>query len=206
MYTKFLNLDEDKKIRILNAAMKEFAAKGYERASTNEIVKEAEIAKGLLFHYFANKKQLYLFLYDYCIDVIIEDFYKKMDYSRTDFFDRLRQSMEIKFEIWEKYPDIFEYVKSSYLETASEVHGEMEEKRKVIMGESMPKILDGVDYSFFKEGIDLDKVYNIVMWSFEHYGMEMVKNARAMSELMDKSRIFPEVDAYIQLFKDAFYK
>ncbi len=62
MFDKFLTLDQEKQERILNAASKEFAQKGFVNASTNEMVKEAGISKGLLFHYFKNKKQLYLFL------------------------------------------------------------------------------------------------------------------------------------------------
>lgn len=61
MFAKFLSLDKEKQDRIINAAMKEFAQKGYDKASTNEMVKEAGISKGLLFHYFQNKKQLYFF-------------------------------------------------------------------------------------------------------------------------------------------------
>lgn len=59
---KFLELDKLKQDRIINAAMKEFALKGYKNASTNEIVKEAGISKGLLFHYFTNKKA-YFYIY-----------------------------------------------------------------------------------------------------------------------------------------------
>ena len=47
---KFLKLDDEKRDRILNAAMKEFRY-GYVKASTDIIVKEAGISKGLLFHY-----------------------------------------------------------------------------------------------------------------------------------------------------------
>ncbi|MFD6209493.1 TetR/AcrR family transcriptional regulator, partial [Peribacillus sp. NPDC060253] len=72
MFSKFLNMDKEKQDRIINAAIKEFAQKGYDNASTNEIVKEAGISKGLLFHYFQNKKQLYLFLYEHMIDILME--------------------------------------------------------------------------------------------------------------------------------------
>lgn len=104
MVSKFLNLDSEKQNRILNAAINEFAEKGYENASTNDIVKEAGISKGLLFHYFKNKKQLFLFLYDYCIDVSLTEFYKKIDLNERDFFVRLRQIHLIKAELLNKYP------------------------------------------------------------------------------------------------------
>ena len=41
------------------AAAKEFAAQGYDKASTNNIVKEAGIGKGMLFYYFGSKLELY---------------------------------------------------------------------------------------------------------------------------------------------------
>ena len=62
MEPKFLALDQDKQDRILNAAMEEFARNGYKNTSTNKIVKQAGISKGLLFHYFSNKKELYLMI------------------------------------------------------------------------------------------------------------------------------------------------
>jgi len=43
---QFDKLKPEKRERIINAALKEFARNGYEKASTNEIIKEAEIAKG----------------------------------------------------------------------------------------------------------------------------------------------------------------
>lgn len=91
VFEKFFNLDSEKQDRVINAAIKEFAQKGYDKASTNEIVKEAEISKGLLFHYFKNKKQLFLFLFDHCIQIITDDFYKKIDLTETDFFKRIRR-------------------------------------------------------------------------------------------------------------------
>ncbi len=51
--------------RYHQCALMEFAVKGYDLASTNEMVKAAGISKGALFHYFASKKDLFLFLCDY---------------------------------------------------------------------------------------------------------------------------------------------
>ena len=45
MYSAFEQLESEKKSHIINAALKEFAKNGYEKASTNNIVKEARISK-----------------------------------------------------------------------------------------------------------------------------------------------------------------
>lgn len=90
IYSKFNSLEPEKRARIINAALKEFARNGYEKASTNEIVKESDISKGSLFNYFNSKKELYLFLLDYVAEMI-EKIYAEVDWNETDFFERMRQ-------------------------------------------------------------------------------------------------------------------
>ena len=78
MFSKFLNLKPEKQEKILEAAIREFADKGFEKASTNEIIKEAGISKGILFHYFQNKKNLFLFVYDYSVELCMDEFLKRL--------------------------------------------------------------------------------------------------------------------------------
>src|SRR5574342_213283 len=120
MFSKFHNLDKEKQDRIINAAIKEFAEKGYDRASTNEIVKEAGISKGLLFHYFQNKKQLFLFVFDYCYELVVDEFYKKINLQETDFFKRMRQAIIVKMEMLSTYPDIFKFIQEVFMEESAE--------------------------------------------------------------------------------------
>ena len=55
MNDKFFDLKKEKQDRMINAGLHIFAMNGYRHASTDEIVKEANISKGLLFHYFESK-------------------------------------------------------------------------------------------------------------------------------------------------------
>ena len=50
MNNKFFDLKKEKQDRMINAALKVFAIYGFNKASTDDIVKEAGISKGLLFH------------------------------------------------------------------------------------------------------------------------------------------------------------
>lgn len=52
--------------RILNAAMEEFSGKGYEGASLNTICSEKGISKGIIYHYFKDKNELYLLCVEEC--------------------------------------------------------------------------------------------------------------------------------------------
>ena len=57
---RFENIDPERRKKILDAAQKEFTKSGYEGASLNEIIQEAEISKGSLYYYFEDKTDLYL--------------------------------------------------------------------------------------------------------------------------------------------------
>ena len=45
-------MDQDKRERIINSSLEEFSKNKFEKASTNTIVKNANISKGLLFRVF----------------------------------------------------------------------------------------------------------------------------------------------------------
>ena len=56
---KFANSSEENtKNRILQAAMKLFARKGYDGTTTKDLAKTAKVAEGTLFRYFPNKKAI----------------------------------------------------------------------------------------------------------------------------------------------------
>ncbi len=167
MFSKFLKLDIEKQDRIVNAAMKEFALKGYDSASTNEIVKEAGISKGLLFHYFQNKKQLYLFLFDYCYDTIVDEFYKKTDLTEPDFFKRTREAVKIKMELLGKYPDIFKFMEEAFLEDAADIKLDLEKEKRELTEMNMGKFFEGIDYSKFRDDVDIQIVLKIITYTFE---------------------------------------
>ena len=58
----FLNLKEEKKERILNAALEDIAAYGYDKASVTRIVKRAGIATGSFYQYFEDLDDLFLYI------------------------------------------------------------------------------------------------------------------------------------------------
>ena len=60
----FINLPNDKKETLINAAMKEFSRAPLFEASISNIVKEAGIPRGSFYQYFEDKEDLYYFLLD----------------------------------------------------------------------------------------------------------------------------------------------
>ncbi|AJH00893.1 TetR/AcrR family transcriptional regulator [Clostridium beijerinckii] len=207
MVSKFLNLDSEKQNRILNAAINEFAEKGYENASTNEIVKDAGISKGLLFHYFKNKKQLFLFLYDYCIDVSMTEFYKKIDLNERDFFVRLRQIHLIKAELLNKYPKMLKFIEVANMEKSSDIENDLNTINKEELESASKRVFDGIDLSKFRDGIDIEKAINVVIWSFQGFNAKVLEEAKlSSSKQINYDKAFIEAEAYTEMLKSCFYK
>ncbi|MGA9225065.1 MAG: TetR/AcrR family transcriptional regulator, partial [Mesobacillus sp.] len=176
MTSKFFSLNKEKQERILNAALKEFAQKGYENASTNEIVKLAGISKGLLFHYFNNKKELYLFLYNHFVEVLSEEFFNELDFSERDIFDRLINLMILKSRMMIKYPEVFDFMISASMEIAEEVKNELASTNTEQMHSSYARLFDNIDLGKFRDGTDIPRTINIIMWTLEGFSnQELVK-------------------------------
>ncbi len=73
----FWNLPADKRQRLIDIAVEEFANNDYDNASISRIVARAGIAKGSIYQYFAGKKELFLFLLDLSNQ-------KRLEYVRND--------------------------------------------------------------------------------------------------------------------------
>ena len=58
----FLNLPEEKRKIIIDAAIEEFAEYGLENASTNRIVANSGISKGSFYQYFEDKQDVFMYL------------------------------------------------------------------------------------------------------------------------------------------------
>jgi AcrR family transcriptional regulator len=207
MFSKFFNLNQEKQDRILNAALKEFVQKGYENASTNEIVKEAEISKGLLFHYFKNKKTLYLFLYEHFMEMFIQDIVAKLDRHENEIFARYRQIGLLKFELYSKYPEMFNFIKSIYKEDASEVKGDIDKLNKKFLNTGYQDLFGDIDYSKFKEDIDVEKAINVIYWTLEGFAYQYLDKVTALNiEEIDFEGLMAEMEVYCEMLRNAFYK
>ena len=58
----FLNLNDSKQKNIFEAGVREFAAKSFNQASINQIIKDAGIPRGSFYQYFEGKEDFYLYI------------------------------------------------------------------------------------------------------------------------------------------------
>ena len=121
MNEKFYALPEEKQSQILNAAYKVFATNQYKKAPTSEIAAEAGISKSLLFHYFHNKLELYLFLWKHAADLTKKYMCKYKVYETDDFFAMMRRGLMAKCAVMRKYTFLSLFSINSYFETEPDI-------------------------------------------------------------------------------------
>lgn len=88
----FFNLPEEKRQRIIELALQEFATHPYGKASLSNIVARAGIAKGSMYQYFEDKKDLYLYLLDLAAKEKVAYIQQGVD-PNADFFTALEQTI-----------------------------------------------------------------------------------------------------------------
>jgi len=207
MLVKLFNLEPRRRNAIINAGLKEFAAKGFNEASTNVIAKESGISKGLMFHYVNSKKDLFLFLYDYCTDLINKEYFALMNFKEKDIFERLRQSYLLQLELLQKHPWIFEFNKITSLTTSDEINKELEERLKEKQSLCYETMFSLIDESKFREDLDLEKSKQLIFWANIGFTNQILEDIRD-SEIIDLNydRILAELDGYLNELRKIFYK
>lgn len=176
MNEKFFALPEEKQHTIINAGFRVFSQNSYKKSPVREIAEAAGISKSLLFHYFRNKKELYLFLWDYCAKMTLECLNKYQCYAETDLFEIMYRGLQAKAALIRQYPDMALFSMKAYYEKDPEVRGEIqksiEEHGSYTTQASMLKL----DPEIFVPGLDLECMYQDMFWAAEGYLWEKMQN------------------------------
>ncbi|WP_160115357.1 TetR/AcrR family transcriptional regulator [Varibaculum vaginae] len=101
---RFQQLDPKKAQRIINAAVTEFAEKGYEAANTNEIAKTAGIAVGSLFQYFKTKENLFRYVIHLGAGIIETDIAAILE-AEISAREKIRKMMFLTINACKEYPE-----------------------------------------------------------------------------------------------------
>jgi len=195
---KFLSLPIDKQKRIVDAAFSVFGNNTYKKASTADIAAAAGISKGMVFHYFGSKKELYLYLLSLCGKILFEEHEKNIDKTATDFFDRIKMASQIKITALKKHPHILAFIRNVHTETDSEVTCEIKNIFSSVSANSWDTIFDGVDFIRFKNPNAPELLLKLLVWA----GVGMADNRLDEKEMDENLDVFVRC---LDLMKENFY-
>lgn len=185
----FFNLDPEKQEKVMRSAISEFVKKGFEKSNVGSIAKSAGIAKGSIYQYFENKKELFTYSVKWSMDLLMNkyDIYIKKDNDvnilkyYSDNFKMVIKQIKSEREIAIFLQDVF-FGK----------YGKVEDKALQYMERALKEytiyqIQQSKKNGYLRNDIDDELIYLFVTgasFKFEEYFINKAKEAG--SELIDE--------------------
>ena len=185
MNERFFTLPAERQQLIINAGYRVFSQNSYKNSPMSEIADAAGISKSLLFHYFHNKKDLYLFLWDKCAETTIEFLTKYQCYEQRGLFDSMERGMKAKMEIIRLYPDMGNFVIKAFYETDADISAAIQESYHKYFHLKADKTRLNLDPEQFIPGLDIPMMYHDMYWASEGYLWEMVRRGNVNMAQME---------------------
>lgn len=195
MNEKFFDLKKEKQNRMINAGLKIFALHGYRHASTDDIVAEARISKGLIFHYFSSKIGLYRFLFDYSVRFMSLNLSACVTGSSMDYFELILRMENSRCRVLKNHPYMQLFIDGACYETDPEIVAVIEEK-KSILKEMREDLLKKADFSALSPGTDVER-----LTCMAEYTMQGMMREQILTGSFDPEVFLEEVKGYLALLR-----
>lgn len=169
----FYKLKDEKKKRILEAAVQEFASRKFSEASLNQIVKTAKIPWGSFYQYFDGKEDLYLYVIQemskYKWDTLKQ---ASVDDIDGNFFDTIREKIMALLELRKhnpQYAQIALFQEMDDNEFIRKLRGDSTKRWKEIIERDKKR---GIIKPEIDADVMIDMFYNFVLLNFYKVGLD----------------------------------
>lgn len=186
MNDKFFALPIEKQRRIINAAYRVFSENSYKRAPMSEIAEEGNISKSLLFHYFTNKKDLYMYLWNNACEITTQAIREYKTLDTDDFFEMLRRTLLSKCSVMRDYPYMYAFSLRAYYETAPEIKDSIQENFNVASKESEMLVIEKIDKSKLRKDIDIKTMYTEILYAVDGYMLQKYRMNRIIPDEIER--------------------
>ena len=211
----FFNLPEEKRNKIINISLLEFAQHSYRAASVSRIVEKAGIAKGSMYQYFKNKKGLYLYLIDFVTNRKLSYLDRHLDSSIEDFYILYKQMifLAVKYDLGNIGKSLFTYnaLNNRSDKEMREIAMNMKEKKRdflkkyIITARGRGQIRKDVDVDLIACIINQISsnlgVYMSIKFNFNY--INLIEKGILKLPISDK-KLESMVDELIEIFKHGF--
>ena len=186
MFFKMTKNQLERKLKILKAAIKSFAASGFHISDIDNIAKNAGVGKGTLYRYFQNKEDLFFESVKYCMDEMYDEIGKKLENVRYEDF--VGVLFDAHMDYYREHGETYMLVANAILQMPQNSINFFHELHK----EKMKIILDKL-----QSGVEAGKVKNVDL-------EVLVKMLNLVSQIFCLTKdISPEADDYVRV-KETF--
>ena len=189
MNERFYALPEDKQKSIISAGFRVFSQYSYKNRPMSEIAAEAGISKSLLFYYFKNKKELYLFICKYSTELTEQEILRQKCYEKEDFFDIFLSGLKVKVQLMRQYPDLSLFQLKAYYEKDKSLRPEIDQLIGQYSGYENQSEMLKLDKEKFIEGLDLEMMYTDMFLASQGYLWEKMQSETIDPDQMERDFI-----------------
>lgn len=180
------------KEKIIEHSLTLFANNSYENASLNDLVKSANISKGIIYHYFKNKEELYL----YCVNLCFEAMYSFYCSKNINSIDDL---MNCRLAFFENNPTLKKIFFNAILKSPTSIKDKVYKLKTKIDNFHEQIYLNYLKTCHLREGISLDyalKYLRLISNSFNDLFINSDKDISILSDEHEEN-ITKLIDVYL---------
>lgn len=169
--------------RILEVATQQFAAKGYDGARVDDIMRQSKVSKNLIYHYFGSKEKLFV--------AVLEEAYKGMHANQTTWpldvlspVDGVRKLVKSTFRYWRDSPEFIGLLNSENFHKGRHLRKSKLSKAGYtgLLANIEALLKAGVKNGDFRSNVDPVELYISISALAYHY----LSNRYTLSYLLDR--------------------
>ncbi len=169
--------------RILDVAIQEFSAKGYDGARVDDIMRLAKVSKNLIYHYFGSKEKLFI--------AVLESAYQGMHTYQMSWpldvsspIDGIRKLVRSTFKYWRDNPEFIGLLNSENFHKGKHLRKSKLTKAGYsgLLGNIASLLKEGEEAGDFRSGVDPVEFYISISALAYHY----LSNRYTLSYLLDR--------------------
>lgn len=160
----FNRLKSNKKERIIEAALHEFARHDFEHVNIQNIIKDAQISRGSFYQYFEDLDDLFGLL----VDVIVKEkksyLFSHMSLPETaPFFDRIKELYRWGYQFALDHPNIFNASKSMMDHMQNTKNETVLSNQQGLIDYYKASITYDISQGAIRKDVDIDMLINVFM-------------------------------------------
>lgn len=174
--------------KIIESVIQEFNEKSYEKASMNHICQIGQISKGIIYHYFKDKDELYLECIKICFETIVTYYQDHLPLDMNQE-ESMKIYMQLRMQFFEEYPQL----RGLFFHTILRTPSHLKEEVKMIKTD-----FDVLNEDFIKHylqskklrtGVSFERAleyYKMMQNTFNDYFRVQIENGEPFDEIVEK--------------------
>lgn len=142
----------DKYERILQAATKVFARKGFFGAKVSEIAKEAGVADGTIYLYFENKDDILISIFEDKMQAVLDNMIKELS-KETNPIEKLKRFAQVHLQLIEQNKDMAELIQVELRQSSKFMKNYKNEKFQRYLDLVSEVLKEGQEMGIFRKDV-----------------------------------------------------